>query len=501
VCGAGARGLDRPGTPAGTAPHMQPEEFRRWGHAAIDWIADYWQRVDSLPVGSTVRPGDVRRQLPAAATECGEPFDQIMADVDRVVLPGVTHWQSPSFFGYFPANVSGPAVLGDLISSGLGVQGMLWSTSPACTEIEAHVLDWLVDLLGLPAGFRSDTSGGGVIQDSASSAAVCALLAARERLTQGQSNRSGCSGGLTVYASSQVHSSVEKAVGIVGLGRENLRLIEVDAQFAMRPDRLAEVVAQDRQAGMRPCLVCATIGTTSSTAVDPVPVIGEFCRREGIWLHIDAAMAGTAALCPEFRWLHQGVEFADSYCFNPHKWMLTNFDCDCFYVADRRALIEALTILPEYLRNPASQSGAVIDYRDWQVPLGRRFRSLKLWFVLRYYGAQGLRTHLRQHVQLARSLADWIAAEEGFEVVVPPILNLVCFCHRAGDEFNERLLARLNASGALYLTHTRLNSRFVLRLCIGQSQTQEQHVRAAWDRIRQTARELIEAADHPAATR
>jgi aromatic-L-amino-acid/L-tryptophan decarboxylase len=473
--------------------HLSADEFRRHGYALIDWLVDYAGRIESLPVRSTVGPGAIRQALPAHAPEHGEPFERVMADFEKILLPGITHWQSPNFFGFFPANNSGPSILGDLLSSGLGVQGMLWATSPACTELETHVLDWLVDLLDLPARFRSDGPGGGVIQDSASSATLCALLAARERATGGASNRGGLESRLTAYASTQAHSSVEKAVGIAGLGRDQLRLIEVDNEYRLRPDRLREVMARDRAAGWVPCFVCATIGTTSSMAIDPVADVGRICHETGPWFHVDGAMAGPAALCPEFRSLQTGLEQADSYCFNPHKWMFTNFDCDCFYVADRTQLIRALSILPEYLRNQATQSGAVIDYRDWQVPLGRRFRALKLWFVLRHYGAEGLRHHLRRHVELAAEFARWIAADTAFELAAPRTLNLVCFRLRGPDEPNERLLERLNASGRLLLTHTRLAGRFVLRLCVGQTHTEYRHVRQAWDLIRQTANQLADA--------
>jgi aromatic-L-amino-acid decarboxylase len=470
--------------------HMSPEEFRHYGRTVVDWIADYYQRIESLPVLSQVEPGQIRASLPAEPPVHGEPFETILQDVEELILPGVTHWQSPNFFAFFPANASGPSLLGELLSAGLGVQGMLWATSPACTELETHVLDWLVDMMGLPGKFKSTATGGGVIQDSASSASLCALLAAREQATGYSSNERGCDGRLIAYASSQTHSSVEKAVKIAGLGRENLRIIEVDDQFAMRPDALARQIERDRQADLTPCFVCATVGTTSSNAFDPLPEIGQICRREGIWLHVDAAMCGTAALCPEFRYIHDGLELADSYCFNPHKWMFTNFDCDCFYVADRGPLINALSILPEYLRNKATESGAVIDYRDWQVPLGRRFRSLKLWFVIRHYGLEGLRYHVRRHVGMAQEFAAWVEEDERFELAAPAPLNLVCFRHRGGDEINQGLLNRLNQSGDLYLTHTRLDGRLTLRFCVGQTHTESRHVERAWKQIRQVATEL-----------
>jgi len=470
--------------------HMTPEEFRQHGHAVVDWIADYYSRVESFPVLSQVKPGSVRASLPRDAPQYGEPFEAILGDVERLILPGVTHWQSPNFFAYFPSNSSGPAILGELMSAGIAVQGMLWATSPACTELETHVLDWLVQMLGLPPKFLSTETGGGVIQDTASSSTLCALLAARERATQNSSNRHGCDGRLVAYASSQTHSAMAKGMMISGLGSENLRVIDVDGEFAMRPEALAWQMDDDIRTGKIPCCVCATVGTTSSNAMDPVRAIGEICRQHGVWLHVDAAMAGTAALCPEFRHFQNGLELADSYCFNPHKWMFTNFDCDAFFVADRKALINALSILPEFLRNKATESGAVIDYRDWQIPLGRRFRSLKLWFVIRHYGVVGLQHHIRRHVELAHQFADWVSDDARFELAAPVPLNLVCFRHRGGDQFNEALMDRLNQSGHLYLTHAKLGGRFVLRFCVGQTRTETRHVKRAWDRIREESARL-----------
>jgi aromatic-L-amino-acid/L-tryptophan decarboxylase len=468
--------------------HMTPEEFRRYGKEVIDWIADYYERIESFPVKSRVQPGEIRAALPLDPPQDGESFDAMLGDVDRLILPGITHWQSPNFFGYFPSNNSFPSVLGDLLSSGLAVQGMLWATSPACTELETHVLDWLVEMLGLPGKFSSRSTGGGVIQDTASSSSLCALLAARERATNFLSNERGCDGCLTAYTSVQAHSSIEKAAKIAGIGSAKLRLIEVDEKFAMRPDALVGQVERDRKDGRVPCFVCATVGTTSSNAIDPLPEIGRICREHGLWLHVDAAMSGTAALCREFRWIQQGIEFADSYCFNPHKWMFTNFDCDCFYVADRGELIRTLSVLPEYLRNKATESGAVIDYRDWHIPLGRRFRALKLWFVIRHYGIAGLQHQIRRHVELAQQFASWVAQDPDFELATPAPLNLVCFRHRGGDAVNQAIMDRLNDSGSLFLTHTRLNDRFTLRLCVGQTRTELRHVEAAWARIRETAR-------------
>jgi aromatic-L-amino-acid/L-tryptophan decarboxylase len=470
---------------------MTPDEFRREGYRVVDWIARYMEEVERYPVLAQVEPGEIRARLPRHPPLEGEPFEALLRDVDEILMPGITHWQSPRFFAFFPANNSGPSILGDLLSSGLGVQGMLWSTSPACTELETHVLDWLVEMLALPATFLSTGAGGGVIQDTASSATLCALLAARERATGFATNTAGTCGGLTAYASSQAHSSVEKAVKIAGLGSENLRLVGVDTAYAMRADALEAALAADEAAGRRPCFVCATVGTTSTNAMDPLRAIGEICRRHGVWLHVDAAMSGTAALCPEFRFIHEGLELADSYCFNPHKWMFVNFDCDCFYVADRAALIRTLSVLPEYLKNKATESGAVIDYRDWHVPLGRRFRALKLWFVIRSFGVAGLQERIREHVRLAAEFAAWVDADTRFERTAPTPLNLVCFRHVAGDAVNQQIMDRVNASGRAYLTHTRVNDKLTLRLSVGQTRTERRHVEELWALLGETA-DLVE---------
>jgi aromatic-L-amino-acid decarboxylase len=474
-----------------TSYHMTPDEFRTFGYALVDWIADYQRRVETLPVMAQVQPGDIRAALPPHPPTHGEPFADILADIDRVILPGVTHWQSPNFFAYFPANTSGPAILGELLSAGLGVQGMIWLTSPACTELETHVMDWLVEMLALPGHFKSTSTGGGVIQDSASSAVLAALLAARERATGFAINRAGGTGKLTAYATAHTHSSLEKAMKIAGLGRDNLRLIDVDESYAMRPAALADQIARDRADGLTPIFVCASVGTTSSNAIDPLPAIGEICRNEQIWLHVDAAMAGTAALCPELRWIHAGLEHADSYAFNPHKWMFTNFDCTAFFVADRKALLDALSILPEYLRNAATKSGTVIDYRDWQISLGRRFRALKLWFVIRHYGVEGLQYHVRGHVRLAQQFAEWVRASDDFELAAPVPLNLVCFRHTGGDAVNQQIMDRINRSGDLFFTHTKLDGKLTLRMSIGQTQTRLEHVQRAWARILAEARDAV----------
>jgi aromatic-L-amino-acid decarboxylase len=470
--------------------HMSSEEFRKQGKQMIDWIADYYENVEKYPVLSQVKPGEIKNQLPDVPPTESESMEQIMADVNSIIMPGITHWQSPSFFAYFPSNSSGPSVLGDLLSSGLGVQGMIWATSPACTELETQVLDWLAEMLQLPEKFRSTSVGGAVIQDTASSAALSAVLAARERKTNYQTNDSGSLGNLVAYVSSHTHSSVEKAIKIAGIGKNNLRLIGVDENLAMQPDLLETAIKSDLQNGLIPFFVCATVGTTSTNAMDPLPEIGQICQKYELWMHIDAAMSGTAAICPEYRYLLNGVEYADSFSFNPHKWMFTNFDCNCFFVADRSALIKTLSILPEYLKNQATESGAVFDYRDWHIQLGRRFRSLKLWFVIRHYGVNGLRYHIQQHINMAQQFAEWVRTSAEFELIAPAPLNLVCFAHKKGDDFNKKLLETINNQGKMYFTHTVINGRYVLRMCIGQTHTETNHVLQAWNIIQETAKEL-----------
>ncbi|RKT56800.1 pyridoxal phosphate-dependent decarboxylase family protein [Saccharothrix australiensis] len=458
---------------------MQPDEFRRIGHEVIDWIADYRERLADLPVRSRVEPGWVRSRL-APLPERGEGFDGLLADLDRVVVPGTTHWQHPGFYAYFPSNASLPSVLGDLLSSGLGVQGMLWSTSPACTEVEQHLLDELVGAMGLPESFR----GGGVIQDTASSAALVAVLAALHRKSD-KWRQSGVDGGETVYVSSQTHSSVERAARMAGLGAESVRAIAVSpGDQSMDAAELAGQVQSDVDNGRTPVLVCATVGTTGTGAVDPIRAVAEVCARHGIWLHVDAAWAGPAALCPEHRHLFDGLELADSFCANAHKWMLTAFDLSLFWTAHPDVLVDALTILPEYLRNSATESGAVVDYRDWQIPLGRRFRALKLWSVLRWYGLEGIRAHLRGHVELAGLLESWVAADERWDLVAPRSLSLVTIAHRDGDAATRRALDAVNAEGTAFLTHTVVNGRLAIRVAIGAEATREHHVRAMWDALR-----------------
>jgi aromatic-L-amino-acid decarboxylase len=468
---------------------MTAEQFREHGRAVVDWVADYWERVESLPVLSRVAPGAVRAQLPSSPPEVGEPFAALLDDMDRIIVPGLTHWQHPGFFAYYPTGASGPAALADLLSSGLGVQGMLWQTAPACTELEQHVLDWLAGLIGLPERFTFAGSGGGVVQDSASSAMLVTLLAALHRASDGQVARDGVDRGrYVVYTSTEANCGFEKVVRVTGLGSSAVRFIDTRDDLGMDPKALRTAIEQDVACGRTPALVMATVGTTSTGAVDPVQLIGPVCREYGAWLHVDAAYAGVAAICPELRWIHAGVaEFADSYATNPHKWLLTALDFDACYIADRSALTGALAVLPEYLRNSASESGAVVDYRDWQVPVGRRFRALKLWAVIRWYGAAGLREHIRRSVALAQQFASWVGADDRFEVLAPHPLSLICFRLRGGDESNRALLDAVNATGRVFLSHTEVRGEFALRLAIGGTATRQEHVATAWTLLSQCA--------------
>jgi aromatic-L-amino-acid decarboxylase len=470
---------------------MEIDAFRREAHRLVDWMADYLSEVERYPVRAQVKPGEIAAMLPASPPQAAEPFAAIMADFERIVVPGMTHWQHPSFFAYFPANASPPAVLAEMLTATLAAQCMLWQTSPAATEMETRVLDWLRQMIGLPEGFT------GVIQDTASSATLCAILTARERATAWRANAEGLSTcpPLAFYCSEEAHSSVEKAVGIAGLGRSRLRLIPTDASFGMRPDLLAATIRDDRAQGLVPAAAVATLGTTGVGAIDPLRAIAAICRAERLYLHVDAAWAGSALLLEEQRWMIEAVEQADSFVFNPHKWLLTNFDCTAHFVRAPDELIRTLSILPHYLTS--READAVIDYRDWGVPLGRRFRALKLWFVIRAYGVEHLQAMLRDHIALAQDLASRIEAAPDFELTTPANLALLTFRYRppgvdeaALDGLNERLLHALNDSGRLYLTQTRVRGRYVIRFAIGQRTTTRRHVKQAWQLIQQTAREL-----------
>ena len=470
---------------------MKNEDFRRAGHQFVDWIADYFENIEKFPVVSKVEPGEIKKMIPAVPPARGEAMEGIFRDFEKVLLPGITHWQHPGWFAYFPANNSPASVLGELLTAGLGAQCMVWQTSPAAAELEEVVLDWLRQMIGLPAGFS------GVIQDTASTATLCAMLSARERATGFESNESGLKTPLTVYASEEVHSSADKGVKIAGFGRKNFRRLPTDARFALIPERLEEAIVRDKDAGLVPACVMATVGTTSSGAIDPLRAIGEICRKHSVWLHVDAAWAGTAALLPEKRWILDGAELADSLVFNPHKWMVTNFDCSAYFVRDPAALIRTFEIHPEYLKTGVDAK--VRNYRDWGIQLGRRFRALKLWFVVRSYGVEGLQAMVREHIRLAGLVKDWVEADARFELLAPVDLGLVCFRLNDGreeaalNELNRRFLERINAAGPVFLTHTTLRGKYTVRFVVGQRTTQERHVRGAWDIISAAADEILSA--------
>ena len=459
---------------------MTPEEFRAAGHELIEWCARYLESLEGVRVQPDVTPGWVRAQVPAEAPTTAEPWAAVLADLDRVVVPATLHWQSPRFMAYFPGNSSPAAVLGELAAATLGQQGMLWASSPVTTELETHVCDWLVDLLGLPDGFRSTGAGGGVIHDAASTATFVAVVAAREAATGGDP---ALIPALRAYTSSDAHSSVEKGLRLAGVPASQLRLLPVDGERRLRVDALDTAVADDLAAGHRPFLVVSTIGTTAFMAVDPVAGAGAVARRHGLWHHVDAAMAGSAGLVPELRPLvTDGLGTADSYCFDPHKWLRAGMDCDVLYVADRVRLTTAMSVLPEYLRNAASESGEVIDYRDWGVALGRRFRALKLWWVLRAYGGDGLAEMVRRHCALAAGLAHRVDDHAALDLVVPCRLSLVCLAHVDGDDATQRVIDAVNATGA-HVTSARLDGRLVLRVSVAAAEVQQRHVDEVWEAI------------------
>ncbi len=467
---------------------MDSEEFRKQAHIMVDWMADYMANVGDYPVRAQVKPGEIAALLPEEPPKAGEPMEEIFEDFKRDIVPGMTHWQHPNFFAYFSANSSPPSVLAEMLTATMGAQCMLWQTSPAATEMETRVLDWLRQMTGLPEGLT------GVIQDSASGAILCAILTARERVTGWAVNEKGLEGQdlLTAYTSVETHSATEKGIKIAGMGAENLRKVPVDEKFKMRADALEDMIKADIDAGMKPTIVIVSLGATGVGAIDPLRAIGEICDKYGIFLHVDAAWAGSAWILKETRWMLDGIEYADSVVFNPHKWMFTNFDCSAHYVKEPDDLIRTLTILPEFLKS--REQGEVIDYRDWSVPLGRRFRALKLWFVIRYYGVKGLGEMIDYHIEMAEELEHRVIMHRDFELVAPRSLALVVFrAHPAKitdeaelDALNAKLLTTLNDSGKVYLTQTRVNGKFAIRFNIGQTNTQEDHVRDAWTFVMET---------------
>jgi aromatic-L-amino-acid decarboxylase len=475
---------------------MTNMEFRTYAHELVEWMADYLDEVEKYPVKSPVAPGEIIGRLPLHPPASGETFAMIFKDFRGTILPGMTHWQHPSFFAYFPANNSAPSILAEMLTATMGAQCMSWATSPAATELEERMMQWLGEMTGLPPSFT------GVIQDTASTATLCAILTARERHTAFRANAEGLSTHprYAVYASTETHSSIERAVKIAGLGAAALRKLPVDARFALIPDALESAIADDVSRGIEPLCAVATLGTTGSTAVDPLRRMGEICRKHGLWLHVDAAYAGTALLLPELRWMSEGIDMADSFVFNPHKWMFTNFDCSAYFVKDASLLVRTFEILPEYLKT--REGDRVRNYRDWGIQLGRRFRALKLWFVIRSFGVEGLRERIRAHIALARLFAQYVEAEPDFELLAPVPLAAVCFRHHpvsqddptALDSMNAALLEELNRTGRVFLTHTKLNGRFALRFVASQTNVTQRHVDAAWDLIRTTARSLTSTA-------
>lgn len=470
---------------------METSEFRKAAHQLVDWMADYMEGTHKYPVKPALRPGDIKKQLPAAAPEKPESFDQVFKDFNDIVMPGMTHWQHPKFFAYFPTGASAPSVLAEMLSATLGAQCMIWLTSPAAEEVEERMMEWLRDLLGLPKHFT------GVIQDSSSSATLVALLTAREKHANYEINQKGFTNQrYRVYTSSHAHSSVDKDVRIAGIGIDNLIKIDVDKDFAMKPDALRAAIEKDVAQGYHPLCVVSTIGSTSSTAIDPVDAIDAICKKYGCWHHVDASYAGTALLLPEMRWMSKGVEGVDSFVLNPHKWMFTNFDCSAYYVRDKQALTSTFSILPEYLKTP--EDHLVNNYRDWGVPLGRRFRALKLWFVMRSFGAEGLREKIREHIRFGQWLKDKVDSLPDFERLAPVPLNLVCFrYHPKGvsdekklDEINMRLLQTLNDSGKILLTQTKLNNQYTLRFVGGSERLTLADVQEGWQLVETTAHSM-----------
>lgn len=472
---------------------LEPEAFRHHGKQIIDWIADYLAGVEKYPVLSRVAPGGIRSALPASPPDQPEPMADILADFERVIMPGITHWNHPGFLAYFAISGSPPGILGELLAAALNVNGMLWRTSPAVTELEELALDWLRQMLGLPLTF------GGMITDTASISSLLALAAAREALdlrvrADGLAGRSDVPR-LTLYCSEQAHSSIEKAAITLGIGQSAVRKITVDDDFRLLPGELAAAISRDRAAGCLPFCAVATVGTTSTTSIDPVPEIADVCAAEGLWLHVDGAYGGVAAIVPEMRHVLAGAERADSIVVNPHKWLLTPIDCSAFFVRDMARLKRAFSLVPEYLRTSESESGSVTDYMDYGIQLGRRFRALKLWFVIRAYGAAGLASHIRFHRQLAREFATWVDADPEFERLAPVPFSTVCFRHRPPGVATEEDLARLNAalvdavnaSGEAYLSHTVLNGRYCIRLAVGNMATRERHVGRAWQLVKAAA--------------
>ena len=465
---------------------MNAEEFRKHGHQVIDWVANYLENIEQYPVKSQVNPGHIATTLPMLPPEQGEPFEQLLSDVEEKILPGITHWQHPNFHAYFNANGSYASILAELITAAIGAQCMIWETSPAAAELEERVMEWLINMSGLSQNWD------GVIQDTASTGTLVSILTAREKITRFNINNRGFSNEkLRIYCSDQTHSSIDKSVKIAGIGLDNLVKIPVDDQMALLPHLLEEAIKSDLALGKIPCCIITTLGTTGTTAMDPLEAIADIAIKYSVWHHVDAAYAGAAFILPEYRHFLKGIEKADTYLFNPHKWMFTNFDCTAYFVKDKEALIQTFEILPEYLKT--NTRGKVNDYRDWGIPLGRRFRALKLWFVIREYGTSGIRIKIKEHIALAAWLEQRVIYHPDFEMVVDRVLSLVVFrCVKYADleknnALNAHILTAVNASGKAYITHTKVNHQYALRVVTGQTNIQKHHVEKLWKLIQQIA--------------
>jgi aromatic-L-amino-acid/L-tryptophan decarboxylase len=475
-----------------------PEAFRKEAHKLVDWIADYYAGIEKYPVKAACKPGSVFAGIPDSPPVESEKMEDIFSDFERLIMPGMTHWQNPSFFAYFPANSSFPSVLAEMLSSALGAQCMKWETSPAATELEEVVMNWLKKMTGLPSNFE------GVIQDTASTATLCAILSAREKSTGFRINDNGFSNysSMRVYCSSEAHSSIEKAVKIAGIGKNNLVKIGLDEGYRMNPVLLEDAIRKDIEKGLKPLCVVAALGTTGSTAVDPLGDIANICRHYDVWLHVDAAYAGSALILPEYRWMITGIEKVDSFVFNPHKWLFTNFDCSAYFVKDSETLINTFKLVPEYLKTQIPEH--VNDYSNWGIQLGRRFRALKLWFVIRSFGLRGLQDKIRCHIALAANLKSWIEEHPDFELMAPALFSLVCFRYHprgtddtdALNQLNEQLLLAVNGTGAMYISHTKLKDMYTLRMSTSQTQVESRHVKNAWNLILEKAAYLQNSSKH-----
>jgi aromatic-L-amino-acid decarboxylase len=457
---------------------LSPEEFRKAAHEVVEWIAGYLADPERYPVLPRVKPGELTDALPRRGPSQGEPMSTILEDFRRYILPATTHWNHPGFMAYFANSASGPGILGDMLATALNTNSMLWKTSPAATELEQVTLAWLADWMGLPENWF------GIIFDTASTSSMHAVAAARE-MAAPEIRSEGAGSGLVLYASEQAHSSIEKGAIAVGIGQKNVRKIAVDAEFRMRPDALAEAVERDRANGLRPFCVVATVGTTSTTSIDPVDAIADVAEKHGLWLHVDAAYAGVAAIAPELRYILKGCDRADSLVTNPHKWLFTPVDLSAFYTRRPEILRRAFSLIPEYLKT--TEDPRAVNYMDYGVPLGRRFRALKLWFVLRYYGREAIADMIRKQIAWVQELALDIARDPRFEIMAPAPLSVVCFRQKASDEENQALLERVNASGEVFISHTVLNRKFTLRIAVGNMGTTRRHVQRAWELVRSAA--------------